>query len=295
MIICKLQGGLGNQMFQWALSKKISNTTGKKLLFDTSRLYDHTEVKGHTTRDLDLGVFNIELDLIENKEIDWELSKNFNHIKEPRYTDHIEHRRFFSSLESSMNRAMDVSEGDSTIYLDGHWQKHYLIDGMESYFEFKDKSKSDLHKEIEKSQISCCINIRRGDYLTNYKDFFHQLTIKNYFAPAIEYMEKVTEGNIHFYIFSDDIEWCKENICILDAKGNKKFTIVEHTEKGDKFSKYLEMMSCCKSFIIPNSSFAYMAAFLKRDRDKIVIAPKNWFKDPKINDYGLIPEKWIRM
>jgi hypothetical protein len=294
MIICKLQGGLGNQMFQWAFAKKISNRTGRKILFDTTQLDDHTEIKGHTTRDLDLSVFNIELDLVKGGKSKWEQGKKFNFLKEPRYTDHIEHRRFFTNLEYLQDLA-HFGNLHNPIYLDGHWQKARLINGMEYYFEFKDKSKSALHKEIENSQISCCINIRRGDYLTNYKDFFHQLTIKNYFAPAIEYMEKITKGNIHFYIFSDDIEWCKENICILDANGKRKFTIVEHTEKGKKFSKYLEMMSCCKSFIIPNSSFAYMAAFLKRDKDKIVIAPKNWFKDPKINDYGLIPEKWIKM
>tara|TARA_Y100000389_G_scaffold197902_1_gene233414 strand:+ start:1102 stop:1971 length:870 start_codon:yes stop_codon:yes gene_type:complete len=289
MIICKLQGGLGNQMFQYSFAKTLSNKLRREVKFDLSRLNDHTSIKGHTIRDLDLSVFDLYLDVIDNELPNWEVDQDFYFLKEPRYTQTIDHRNFFKNLDLKCVHKLN-SGINSTIYIDGHWQKSQWTNP--DFFNFKDKSRSALHNHIESTtNPTVCINVRRGDYLTNYKDFFYELTLDNYFYPAIEYMEKFTEGKAEYYVFSDDMEWCKENIRILDSK----VTFVEHTEKGHKFSKYLEMMSKCDHFIIPNSSFAYWAATLQTNDNKLVISPRQWFKDPTINDHGLQPESWLRI
>ncbi|EPO2592080.1 alpha-1,2-fucosyltransferase, partial [Escherichia albertii] len=89
-----------------------------------------------------------------------------------------------------------------------------------------------------------------------------------------------------FFIFSDDIEWCKDNI-FLD---NKTYFV-----QGDTYHVELDMllMSKCKHNIISNSSFSWWAAWLNENRNKIVIAPSKWFK--KDIKHDIIPESWVKL
>lgn len=286
-VITKIQGGLGNQMFQYAFGKKIANMTNRSLILDLSRLDDRTDIKGHTIRELDLNIFDLKLSTTTNVN-GWEKGKSFKFIIEPRYIDYFKHRNFFTELPYNLDNLRDKDKF-SPIYLDGHWQKSEFAIFGKKYFQFKDLSQSDLHTKIKTSETpTCCINVRRGDYLTNYKDFFHQLTPENYFNLAIELMENIHDGDVKFYVFSDDIEWCQNNI-----KSRADMIFVPHSEAGPKYSKYFQMMTCCDHFIIPNSTFGYWAAILGNCPDKIVISPRQWFTNTLINDYSLKPESWI--
>lgn len=136
-----------------------------------------------------------------------------------------------------------------------------------------------------KSSNSVLLNVRRTDYLNTH---YHGVMDKEYLEKGIEIIKSKIEKP-YFFLFSDDIEWCKENLKYEDM------TIVDHSYKGDRFSYYLQLMMNCKNFIIPNSSFAWWAAWLNNDDDKVVICPKNWFTDSKIDTSDLIPENWIRI
>ena len=111
---------------------------------------------------------------------------------------------------------------------------------------------------------------------------------QDYFFRGIDYIkEKVKDP--HFYVFSDDLWWCRENF-----KG-QEFTIVSHDYLGEKCKYYMKLMSECNHTIIPNSSFAWWAAWLNKNPQKIVIAPQKWFNVPERNSKDLLPESWIRL
>lgn len=126
------------------------------------------------------------------------------------------------------------------------------------------------------------IHVRRGDYLNN--PDYHTVQSKEYFTEAI----RLTRYNTDKYIiFSDDIEWCKNNFI------GEEFIFI------DKEKDYIELylMSFCHNNIISNSSFGWWGAWMNRNTDKIVIGPKKWFgpKDPNLTDKDIIPENWIKL
>lgn len=146
-----------------------------------------------------------------------------------------------------------------------------------------------LQNQIVSSE-SICLNVRRGDYVTNpVINKSHGVCGNEYYYKAIEKMNNYTEKPIIF-IFSDDIPWCKENLNFEDPS-----VFVTHDYAGKKFEKYLKLMSLCKYFVIPNSSFGWWAAWLSGYPQKKVIAPQKWFPNPEINTIDLIPATWERI
>jgi hypothetical protein len=105
---------------------------------------------------------------------------------------------------------------------------------------------------------------------------FHGVLGLDYVNKSKEIIESKIK-NPHYFIFSDDVDWCIENL------SSENSTIVSHEYKGEKFSHYLQLMSSCKNFIIPNSTFAWWAAFLSESNGKIVISPQKWFTNENIN------------
>lgn len=138
-----------------------------------------------------------------------------------------------------------------------------------------------LPESIEELKEYCCIHVRRGDYL-KYPNH-HPTQTMQYYLQAVKRVPAKK-----FLVFSDDVEWCRQNF-----KGNM-FTINEASSLGDDFRK----MCSCSHFIIANSSFSWWPAWLNRNENKVVVAPSNWF-GPKLNKTNptsdLIPQEWIRM
>jgi hypothetical protein len=139
------------------------------------------------------------------------------------------------------------------------------------------------------STNSVCINVRRADFVHNKKNApFHGFYGVNYIDNCVPIiLEK--NNDPHFFIFSDDIEWCKNNI-----KLQFPMTFVSHEYKGKKFGQYMKLMSMCKDFIIPNSSFAWWAAWMN-DKNPLVITPKMWFQAEHVNTDDLRPPSWVAL
>jgi hypothetical protein len=127
------------------------------------------------------------------------------------------------------------------------------------------------------------IHVRRMDYLQN-PDFF-ALGL-DYYRQAIEYFR--AKGHDHFFVFSDDMEWCHQNLNAREFPGCSFAYSGGETEKMD-----MKLMSWCEHNIIANSSFSWWGAWLNQNPDKIVVAPApEWFKNM---NKDMIPNEWIKI
>jgi hypothetical protein len=278
MIVVNLMGGLGNQMFQYAIGRKLSLKYNKKLILDKTFLLRRDLGSEFTYRNFDLDIFNLDLEIVEN----FKVTNDYEIIEEP----------FGAPILTDKINSINF---DKNVYVNGFFQKECYFKDIKNQIlkDFKITIKDEYIQKLENeilSSNSVCINIRRGDYVTNQNtNNFHGFHGEEFVSNAVSEITKIIK-NPFFYIFSDDIEWCIENIKI-----NFPHFYVDHTFKGDKFSSYLKLMSSCKHFIIPNSTFAWWSAWLNQNEDKIVFVPKNWFRNQNINTEGLIPNQWNKI
>ena len=140
------------------------------------------------------------------------------------------------------------------------------------------KTLEKLKKKINGKSIS--LHVRRTDYVTS--NGFHPVQTVEYYNKAIETIGSYDQ----ILVFSDDINWCKENL---------NYDNVLFVENQDNLED-MWLMSLCDHNIIANSSFSWWGAWLNQNKDKIVIAPKNWFgSQSNLNDLDIIPNNWVKI
>ena len=249
-----LQGGLGNQMFQYAAGvsalKEYSQFTNLKL--DTS-FYAGQEVKvvkdGLTGRNYDLDVFNLSYNDVEEAPEGATLLKGwFQNIEE------------FANVENLVR------------------------DEFKFNIDFSDETKR-IESLIASETNTIAVHVRRGDYLYNPNCLaYHGVLGKEYYDEAIRMMNS-TYTNPHYFVFSEDIEWCRENIKAPNV------TIVGPECNDYKDTGHLYLMTKCKSHIIANSSFSWWGAWL--GRTQWTIGPKQWKTDGTGSDIML--EEWVKI
>lgn len=292
MVIIRLSGGLGNQMFQYAFGKALATSFGTELEIDCSLLLDRARGKDYVYRDYDLSIFNVD----ESFTVQPNVLRSIFRLKSSRIGKrlraflargkHYEKERHFH-----VDKRLLESPTDNTIY-EGWWQSEQYFntvkDEVRKDFTFKAPlmpEAAELNKRIQ-STNSVCLNVRRTDFISNST---LNATDLNYFLRAVEKIEALVETP-HFFVFSDDVAWCEEHI-----KLEHPTEIVQHELKGPKFGNYLRLMTNCKHFIIPNSSFAWWAAWLCDFPNKQVIAPKKWFNDEQYDTSDVTPKDWMRI
>ena len=280
MIIIKIKGGLGNQLFQYAVGRALALHHRLPLKLDL------TIFKTYKLHRYLLDQFAIQADIATEDEIIKLKGRNNVLFSALRKAGLVKRKSYLKEKRSSYFDASVFKNDD--VYLDGYWQNElYFSDIREELLRdlTSISSMSDLgvvYMEGIKKSNSVSLHVRRGNYL-NLKNF-NVLDI-NYYMKAVEYMRKNVEKPT-FYIFSDDLEWCKNSLGFLD---NCIFVDSTKTEIDD-----LELMSFCKHNIIANSSFSWWGAWLNQNCKKTVIAPKGWL----LNDPGssnVILSDWVKM
>lgn len=263
MIITNLQGGLGNQIFQWAFGRHLSDKYNVPLYIDAN--FYKQNITGVTKRIYSLSKFpNINFDFIENVLIN---GKEFLVFNEPSKFEKFEYN--FSN---------------NNYHLNGYFQSEkYFLESSDiirnelspSYDILK---KLKLTPFIDTNVVS--LHIRRTDYVTS--NGYHPVQPIEYYKKALDIIGEYD----YIFVFSDDIQWCKDNLNFDNMIFIEGFDDVED----------LWLMSLCKNNIIANSTFSWWGAWLNKNPYKKVIAPSKWFGDiANLNQNDIIPESWIKI
>lgn len=288
-IVVRLQGGLGNQMFQYAFGRALSLRGGMGLYFDPSPLNSKKK------RGYQLDSFVLRAEVADPGRIRELITPHFKFrkklwkaLKIPfKYADtHI-----LEKGPAPYNE--DIALMKSSAYFDGYWQtEKYFSDCEETIrgdfcFREEDALRGNAQYEDVVNSNSVSIHVRRGDYVKNlrYRKILNVCKLR-YYERAMEYLNERFE-NLTFYISSDDLEWVGKNF-----KLSKHVRLVEG---GNALSDFY-IMSRCRHNIISNSSFSWWAAWLNPNNGKKVIAPDVWFNPcAKIDFRDIVPGSWIKM
>lgn len=290
MIIVSLFGGLGNQMFQYAAGFALAKKLNKKVFFNEN--FNSIFKKQYENLDLKK-IFNLEL----NKCSDKFLNSHLNFYLRNNIIKKIFFKfKFLQSLDSNFisekNFKIEKLKKMKFIYLHGYFQNQIYFFNYENQInkEFqkinfkKNSMLSKIYKFIKKKN-SVSVHIRRGDFLTNKININYN---KDYYLSAMKILEKKIKKPYYFF-FTDDVKWVKKNLqnCFKNSiiVSNYKFS----TPEIDLF-----LMSKCKNNIITNSTFSWWGARLNSNKNKLVVAPKKWFKK-KQKYISLENKKWIKV
>ena len=290
MIIVKLIGGLGNQMFQYAAGRAIA------LKNNTSLKLDCSSFEQYTLRSYRLDRFNIVEDFATHDEI--------NHLKQDQsqlfsfcffklQQKIIPWHKQSAIIERTCNFDPDFLKITGNAYLDGYWQSEkYFADiahVIRNDFTFKEEP-DELNKIVLLNILnsnSVSLHIRRGDYVSNPKTTeIHGVLESEYYMESLNLMEKkVKEPEV--FVFSDDMVWAKENL-----KTDLPLHFIDHNGV-EKDYEDLRLMSNCKHHIIANSSFSWWGAWLGKKEGQVVVAPARWFNTMSCNYNDRLPSGWL--
>ncbi len=295
MIITRLIGGLGNQMFQYAVARRLAYTLGTGLKLDVS---GYQKQRRLTPREYNLSVFNIVKQIASPKEIDSLKGSSFSlpilHIMEKLTRIKLTPSSYINRITETRFDPSILTLPDN-VYLEGIWQSEkYFMDIAEiirKEFTFKNPSvgKNKELSELITSVEAVSIHVRRTDYVHNPQtQQMHGSCGIDYYRRCVEELTKKIK-NPHFFIFSDDPAWISTNLKLPYTT-----TLVTHNQ-ADQGHEDLRLMSQCKHHIIANSSFSWWGAWLNPRSEKIVFAPQRWFKNLSFDSNDIIPSGWIKL
>lgn len=278
-MIVALQGGLANQLFQWAFGVSVAKARNEDVFFT------HFRVDQDVKRSYSLDAFNMNLKFV-------------SHEKEP---------YFFEGGPKFNPEVYKFPYQDAT-YI-GYWQteKYFneslVLAGLQLRREPSQQTLR-IAEEISKPN-TCFIHVRRGDYVSEpHTSKFHGNLSTEYYEKAIDYIRQRVEG-VKFFVFSDDPGWCRYRY------NHPEFIVVEHNYPGNgqrpgQEHEDLFLMGQADHAIVANSAFSWWAAWLGDKHrlnsvirsarpHRIVIAPKQWFADPNMQDNDIVEKEWVQL
>ncbi|MCI9096711.1 MAG: alpha-1,2-fucosyltransferase [Lachnospiraceae bacterium] len=285
MIIIRMTGGLGNQMFQYALYLKLCSM-GREVKFD-----DITEYELDNARPVMLWAFGLTYPRADQEEIN-KITDGFLKLSH-RIRRKLFGRKSLEYQEKNCNYDPQVLQRDPA-YLTGYFQSEkYFMDVEEQVrraFTFSEGIWKGQDEEIRRKmqnflgQIQGCesvsVHVRRGDYLEK-EEIYGGICTEAYYKSAIEYMQRKRKES-RFFLFSNDPEWVREWVN-ANYRGDNRFVIIEGTQEETGYLD-LFLMSRCKNHIIANSSFSWWGAWLDENPRKRVIAPAKWANNQEFVD-----------
>lgn len=290
MIIARLKGGLGNQLFQYALGRHLAIKHQTELILDT------TSFEKDHLRTYRLNSFQIKAKPSDRFWFfpDNRIGRRLNPLLEK--VRALISQSITVVQEASFVFDPHILNTPNFAYLNGYWQSEKYFTAIQTQLreDLKLSQKltelqQSLANQIANNPFAVSLHVRRGDYVADpTTTAFHGLCSLEWYAQAVQYMLS-KERQAQFYIFSDDYEWVKENLSIAAPMH------LIHPSPDGQEAVDMYLMSLCKHNIIANSSFSWWGAWLNPDPKKMVIAPKRWFATDHHNTVDLIPSEWIRL
>lgn len=292
MIISQVIGGLGNQMFQYAAGRALSLRKSTPLALDVSGFENYGLHHGFELQ----RVFSPTCEIASKADVrgvlGWQSPLIMRRIVSRTPFAAFCSQRFI--VEPHFQYWPGINNLPKDCYLLGYWQSEkYFADvasQIRADFIFKlplDGLNVNVVENIGHVN-AVSLHVRRGDYANNPKTTAtHGLCSMDYYLSAIQHVVDRVE-NPHFFVFSDDIPWVKDNLKI-----NFPCHYIGHNQ-GDESYNDMRLMSLCKHHIIANSSFSWWGAWLNPSLEKIVVSPKRWFAIEK-DALDLIPQTWVRL
>ena len=287
MIIVRIIGGLGNQMFQYAAARALALETGLEVKIDTT-WYDEKRFAGDSPREFGLDAFDVKLPKATKEEVTALKGLSYQARK---YAAKV--RRRLVGENFGFDPAFFATP-DGT-YLEGYWQsaayfeKHAAVirEDFQLSRGFGTIGEA-LADEIGSGEDAVSIHVRRGDYVSNSKvSRTYGVLGQEYYAAAAARVAKEVPGP-RFFVFSDDIDWVRDNLRVGEAA---RFV------SGSSLTPQEEvlLMSRCRNHVIANSSFGWWGAWLDASPEKLVIAPRKWFVSWRLRHRRTVPDNWIRL
>lgn len=303
----KIKNGLGNQMFQYALGRKLSeiNNCDLKLDFFEFNIDDernHENIPKNLDKFNILGTFAKKSELVRFNENRKEFNYKINLINKVfRKIWKIKEKRNYYKrdyIKDIVHGNMSVLKVKPPCYLDGDWGNYHYFDDIREKLKIELRLKKkytntkfvEILKEIQENPQSVGIHFRRK-YL-NYKSAKSVFGVMplSYYNNGIKLICNIKKG-VKLYVFADDIDWAKDNfISELPIK------YIEHYPEFNDAHDF-ELLKSCKHNIIANSTFSWWAAYLNNNSEKIIIAPKKWYVDHRYQKHyekgNITPPGWI--
>jgi hypothetical protein len=297
MVIVRLLGGLGNQMFQYAAGRQLAAFHQTELKLDVS--FYRYRGQDHTYRNYGLRHLSVHPMFAQREEIVaiqgtptaivLRIASALNRRLNPFFRE-----PFFSETQVGPFKP-EIWSTPRDVYLDGYWQSEKYFSDISGTVrrEFAVRHELDVQNGEMAARIrdtqSVSVHVRRGDYVSDPTiSLIHGTCGLDYYLRSIHVIaDQVVHP--HFFVFSDDLVWAKENLRL-----DYPTTFVDHNN-SDTCYEDLRLMSLCRHNITANSSFSWWGAWLNANPTKVVVAPKRWFRDASRDTRDLFPDGWITM
>ena len=281
-------GGLGNQMFQYSFYKSLLEK-GIEAKLDISQYKYYRQHNGYELEKV-FGVKPVYASINECRNLGAPSGDVFSKIKRKLGIAKRSNNLIEENIEQSIKFNNNYYDICNDTYIIGYYSSYKYFDSIKDLikkdFIFKNIKKVNINisKEIEKAN-SVSVHVRLGDY-KKYA-IYQDVCTSDYYTNAMNYICERYE-NIKFYIFSNDIAYCKN---IFDKVHNIEYIDWNY---GDCSYEDMRLMSLCKYNIIANSTFSFWGAYLNNNKQKVVICPKK-FLNLDIYQEDIFPKDWIRI
>lgn len=277
MVVVRVWGGLGNQMFQYALGYAMAKRNNTELVLDMSFFYQkHNSWTTERTPDLlELPIDKCKL-VNRNNEISPLL-----HILQNPYVNYAIRRilpiafpigKYTYVKESKLEFLPSIIKmKGKNVYFDGYWHCDQYFDSyrgdLQKQFVAKEPLILNYYNEHKQGKVNTvAVHIRRGDYVSQNNPNVRGI---EYYLKAMDYIKEKIDNPL-FYIFSDDLDW------VVKQFGKREDIVLVNKEKTLTDIQEFQMISLCDHQIISNSSYSWWGAWLNDNPKKIVICPAKW-------------------